>query len=78
MDDGDSKTYKKTKKKRKSNFISKRYVPNVGTILQSFWVRCRTVFPNITNRKFMESELCFVLYCGSLFWTIFLLYKIIK
>lgn len=50
---------------------------NVGTIFQSFWIRCRSVFPNITDRKFMESELRFVLYCGGIFWIIYLLSKIV-
>jgi len=50
---------------------------NVGTILQSFWIRCRSVFPNITDRKFMESELRFVLYCGAIFWVVYLLSKVI-
>jgi hypothetical protein len=48
---------------------------NVGIILQSFWVRCRSIFPNITDRKFMESELRFVLYCGGIFWFVYLLSK---
>jgi hypothetical protein len=46
---------------------------NVGTILQSIWIRCRSVFPDITDRKFMESELRFVLYCGIVLWIIHLL-----
>ena len=50
-------------------------ISNVGIILQSFWVRCRSVFPNITDRKFMESELRFVLYCGLIFWVVYLLSK---
>lgn len=51
---------------------------NARVILQSFWIRCRTVFPNITDRKFMESELRFVLYSGFIFWTIYLFWTIIK
>jgi hypothetical protein len=78
MDDGDSKNNKKIKKTRASSTVSKRYVLNAGTILQSFWVRCRSIFPNSTDGKFMESELRFVLYCGVLFWVIYLLYQIIK
>lgn len=50
---------------------------NAGFILQSFWVRCRSIFPNITDRKFMERELSFVLYCGVIFWIIYLLSQII-
>jgi hypothetical protein len=50
---------------------------NARPILQSFWIRCRAVFPNITNRKFMERELRFVLYCGTFLWIIYLLSQII-
>ena len=46
---------------------------NARSVLQSIWIRCRSVFPNITDRKFMESELRFVLYCGLIFWVIYLL-----
>ena len=46
---------------------------NVGSFLQSVWIRCRSVFPDITDRKFMESELRFVLYCGIILWIIHLL-----
>ena len=52
-------------------------ISNVGAILQSFWVRCRSVFPNITDRKFMESELRVVLYCGVILWVIYLLSQIV-
>jgi hypothetical protein len=56
----------------KENFSRQPFTDifNVGVILQSFWIRCRSVFPNITDRKFMESELRFVLYCGSIFWAV--------
>jgi hypothetical protein len=77
MPDGDSKTYKKLKKTRTSNSVSKRHVLNVSSVLQSFWLRCRTIFPNSTDGKFMESELRFVLYCGIIFWFIYLLHQII-
>jgi hypothetical protein len=50
---------------------------NARVILQSFWIRCRTVFPNITDRKFMESELRLVLYCGAFLWIIYLLSKVV-
>jgi len=52
-------------------------ISNVGTFLQSVWIRCRSIFPNITDRKFMESELRLVLYCGIVFWIIYLLSQII-
>lgn len=50
---------------------------NVSIILQSIWIRCRSVFSNVMDRKFVESQLYFVLYCGSIFWILFLLEKII-
>ena len=51
---------------------------NARAILQSFWIRCRSVFPNITDRKFMEGELRFVLYSGFILWTVYLAYEILK
>ena len=78
MDDGDSKKYKKNNKKRTSNSFSKRYVFDVSSVLQSFWIRCRTIFPNSTDGKFMESELRFVLYSGMFLWSLYLLFTIIK
>jgi hypothetical protein len=50
---------------------------NVGFILQSFWIRCNSIFFNIINRKFMEIQFRVVLYCGILFWTLLLLSQII-
>lgn len=50
---------------------------NARSVLQSFWIRCRSIFPDITDRKFMERELRLVLYCGVIFWIIYLLSKIV-
>ncbi len=50
---------------------------NARSVLQSFWVRCRSILPDITDRKFMECELRVVLYCGIVFWIIYLLSQII-
>ena len=50
---------------------------NVGIVLQSLWIRCCSIFPIITNRKFMESEFRLVLYCGAIFWIIYIFSKII-
>jgi len=50
---------------------------NARVILQSFWIRCRAVFPNITDRKFMESDLRLVLYGGAFLWIVYLLSQII-
>ncbi len=78
MDEGDSKNNKQAEKQRKQNNAVQRYGIDAGLILQSVWVRCRTIFPNITDRKFMESELRFVLYSGVIFWTLYLVYETLK
>ena len=78
MDDGDSKNNQQAEKQGKQNNVVQRYGINAGTILQSLWVRCRTIFPNATDRKFMESELRFVLYSGFVLWTIYLVFQVIK
>ena len=78
MDDGDSKNNQQAEKQGKQNNAIQRYGVNAGTILQSVWVRCRTIFPYATDRKFMESELRFVLYSGFVFWTIYLVYETFK
>jgi hypothetical protein len=76
MDPDGDKSNQEIKKTRTSTSVTERHVSNVGSILQSFWVRCRTIFPNITDRDFMESELRFVLYSGIVFWVLFLLFQI--
>ena len=78
MDDGDSKNNQQAEKQRKQINVVQRYGINAGTILQSLWVRCRTIFPNATDRKFMESELRFVLYSGVIFWTLYMVYETFK
>ena len=78
MDEGDSKNNKQAEKQGKQNNVIQRYGINAGTILQSLWIRCRSIFPTATDRQFMESELRFVLYSGILFWFLHLLYEIIK
>ena len=78
MDEGDSKNNQQAEKQGKQNNVVQRYGINAGSILQSFWVRCRTIFPNATDREFMESELRLVLYCGFIFWTLYLVYETIK
>jgi len=77
MDEGGSKDNKQIEKQKYTNSNVQRYVSVPSTILQSFWIRCRSVFPNITDRKFMEGELRLVLYCGIVFWVIYLLSQII-
>ena len=74
MSDGD-------KQKNMEKNVSRQSLPNifnVGIVFQSIWVRCRSIFPDITDRKFMESELRFVLYSGVILWTLYLFYETIK
>jgi hypothetical protein len=78
MDDGDSKNNKQAEKQGKQNNAIQRYGIDAGSILQSVWVRCRTIFPNATDGKFMESELRFVLYSGVIFWGLYLAYETFK
>ena len=77
MVEGDSKNNKEIKRKGKSSSFSERPIFDVGSVLQSFWIRCSSVFPNVMDRKFMESQLYLVLCCGSIFWFLHLLTKII-
>jgi hypothetical protein len=78
MDEGDSKNNQQAEKQGKQNNVIQRYGVNAGTILQSVWVRCRTIFPNITDRKFMEGELRVVLYSGVILWGLYLAYETFK
>ena len=64
------------KQKNLEGDVSRQSLPNlfnVGIVLQSFWIRCGSVFSDIMDRKFMESQLRIVLYCGSIFWILYLL-----
>lgn len=79
MDDGDStKNNQQIKKQANKDSVVQRHGIDAGAFLQSVWVRCRSIFPNITDRKFMEGELRFVLYSGFIFWGIYLAYEIFK
>jgi hypothetical protein len=78
MDDGDSKNNQQIKRQANKDSAVQRHGVNAGSFLQSVWVRCRTIFPTATDRKFMESELRFVLYSGLIFWTVYLVYQILK
>ena len=78
MDEGDSKNNKQIKKQKYESTDVQRYSVNAGTILQSVWVRCRTILPTATDRQFMESELRFVLYSGFILWSVYLAYEILK
>ena len=78
MDEGDSKNNQQAEKQGKQNNALQRYGINAGSILQSVWVRCRTIFPTATDGKFMESELRFVLYSGIIFWALYMVYEAFK
>jgi len=78
MDEGDSKNNQQAEKQGKQSNVIQRYGIDAGTILQSIWVRCRTIFPNITDREFMESELRFVLYSGIILWGLYFTYETFK
>jgi hypothetical protein len=78
MDDGDSKNNQQIKRQANKDSAVQRHGVNAGSFLQSVWVRCRTIFPYATDRKFMESELRFVLYSGFVFWAVYLVYEILK
>ena len=78
MDDGDSKNNQQAEKQGKQNNAIQRRGIDAGTILQSIWVRCRSVFPYCTDGKFMESDLRLVLYCGAIFWALYLVYEAFK
>ena len=76
--DGDSKGDKQVKGKGDSIEPLQRYGIDVGLILQSLWVRCRSVFPNVTNREFMEGQLRIVLYSGIVLWGLYLAWQGIR
>ena len=78
MDDGDSKNNQQIKKQANKNIAVQRHGIDAGSFLQSVWVRCRSIFPYATDRKFMEGELRFVLYSGFVFWAVYLVYEIFK
>lgn len=69
MEDGEK--YKNLEKNLSRQPFSNIF--NARSIFQSFWIRCRTIFPDITDRKFMEGELRLVLCCGIVFWIIYIL-----
>jgi hypothetical protein len=71
-DDGEKQNLEEDLSRKPISTIS-----NDCPIFQSIWIRCCSVWSNIVDRKFMESQLRVVLYCGSIFWTLYLLSKII-
>lgn len=45
-------------------------VSDVGTVLQSTWIRRNPILANCFNWKSMERQFCFVLYSGIVLWSI--------
>ena len=78
MDDGDKQNKRNNIAKKQKDDAIQRLELVPSSFLQSFWVRCRSIFPDITDRKFMESELRYVLYCGMFFWIVYLLIETFK
>jgi hypothetical protein len=78
MDDGDKQNKRNNIAKKQKDDAIQRLELVPSSFLQSFWVRCRSIFPDITDRKFMESELRYVLYCGIFLWILHLLWQVIK
>ena len=73
MEDGDKRKNMESDSTRQS--LSN--LSNAGVIFQSIRIRCGSVFSDITDREFMESQLRFVLYCGIFFWVVLISSKII-
>ena len=73
MEDGEKQVYVAENVSRQSLTD----ISNAGAILQPVRVRRGSILSDIMDRKFMESELRLVLYCGILFWSIFLLSQIV-
>ena len=66
--DGDSITNEKTK--------SRNPIPiffDVISLLQSIRVRCRSVYSDVMDREFIESQPYYVFCCGFIFWIVFIL-----
>jgi hypothetical protein len=75
--DGDKQIKISKREAQKTTFIQRCCI-NAGTVFQSVRIRCCSIYSDIIDRKFMESELRLVLYCGILFWVIYLLYETFK
>lgn len=73
MEDGEKQVYVAENVSRQSLTD----ISNDGTILEPIRVRRGSILSDIVDRKFMESQPRFVFYCGIVFWSIYLLSKII-
>jgi hypothetical protein len=50
---------------------------NDCAIPESIWIRRYSVWTNVVDRKFMEGQCYFVLRCGVIFWSLYILEKIV-
>ena len=73
MEDGEKQVYVAENVSRQSLTD----ISNDGTILKPIWVRRGSILSDIMDRKFMESQPRFVFYCGIVFWTLYLLSKVV-
>ena len=78
MDDGDKQNKRNNIAKKQEDDDVQRLELVPSSVFQCCWVRCRSILPDITDGKFMESELRYVLYCGMFFWIVYLLIQTIK
>ena len=47
--------------------------PDGGSFFQSLWIRYSSILADASNWEFMESQLCYVLYSGTILWIVYLL-----
>jgi hypothetical protein len=78
MDDGDSKNSKKTKTQGYKISLFERRMFNAGFVFQPLWVRCGSIFLDKDNRKYLEGQFRYVLYCGIVFWLLLIAYETLK
>lgn len=67
-------------KKNLEKSVPRQSLTNISddsTFLQPIWVRRGSICSDIMDRKFMESQLYFVLYCGTFLWSVYLFSQII-
>ena len=68
MEDGEKQVYV-------AENVSRQPVTNISndcSFFQSIWIRYNTILADTVDRKFMESELRYVLYSGIVLWLIHL------
>lgn len=71
MDGDDSEQNKKTEGKRKTFKLLQRCVVSVGDVLSPIWIRYRTIFSDIINRRHLESQFHYVFYIGAIFYFLY-------